>query len=74
MWVGEEDDLIAFDPDLEKDGMVLQLDTSSLMSNDSSVDVEVRGVLKLVEVSYLVLSLVWLQRSLEFFRGNSQSY
>ncbi len=41
---------------------------SGLMSDDSTVDVQVPGVLKLVEVSCLVRSLVWLQESLEFFR------
>lgn len=36
------------------------------MSDDSTVDVRVHGVLKLVEVSSLVRSL---QESLEYFRG-----
>lgn len=47
---------------------------SHLMSDDCTVDVQVPGVLKLVEVSALVLRLVWLLESLEFFRGNFQSY
>lgn len=50
------------------------MDISGRTSDDSAVDVQVPGVLKLVEVSCLVRSLAWLQESLEFFRGNFQSY
>lgn len=65
---GRKDDLIAFDPDFKKDWMTVWSDISGLMNGDSAVDVQVPGVLKLVEVSSLVRKPVWLKESLEFLR------
>lgn len=60
--------MIAFDTDFErkKISLAMKLDILGLMSDESAVDAQVPGVLKLVEVSSLVLSPVWLQESLEF--------
>lgn len=50
--------MIAFYPDFERDWVAVRLDISRLMSDDSAVDVQVPGVLKLDEVSSLVQRLV----------------
>lgn len=50
----------------KKISITMKLDILGLMSDESAVDAQVPGVLKLVEVSSLVCSPVWLQESLEF--------
>lgn len=57
-----------------KDGMAVKLDISGLMSNESAVNVQVPGVLKLVG-SFISCSQPGLAARVPgVFRGNFQSY